>query len=133
MLVIYRRNYRYQRNNGGMTRYYKNGDGLMVDELLQKSGIKADNLLSSAHKVIDAVVDGTASASKKVADSLIDKAGETSAKLVNKAVDSLINKVVRKRKVKQQPQEQPVASLLKKRKLVNSFIDKTGGSGIVFD
>ena len=98
MLVIYQRNFQQFNNNGGMRRYYHQnkaviGDGI-IDNLLQKSGIKTENLLSTAHNVIDTVVEGAATASKKVADSLIDKVSEKSTKIVNKAIDSLVDKVV---------------------------------------
>ena len=92
MLVIYQRNFQQFNNNGGMRRYYHHqnkavigGDGI-IDNLLQKSGIKTENLLSTAHNVIDTVVEGAATASKKVADSLIDKVSEKSTKIVNKAI-----------------------------------------------
>ena len=90
------------------------------------------------------MVEGAATASKKVADSLIDKVSEKSTKIVNKAIDSLVDKVVvakkRKKENKNQQQRQsaaPAAAALKKRKLLNSFVDQSnvaaGGSGIVFD
>ena len=143
MLVIHRRG----SSLGGMGRYYR-GSG-MFDTIARKlfsSGIQKviSNGTSSAiaHKVADAVVNGATSTTvKKVADAIVKEAtsaaGKASASAVKTAIDSVVNKVVKRGGVKRPAalessiavhQQQPSA----KRKKINidSLID---GSGIIYD
>ena len=145
MLVIRRRG---SDCRGGMERYY-HGSGMFgeIGRKLFSSGIgKAINSGTSsaiAHKVADAVVNGASSTSKKVADAIIKEAasaaGKASANAVNTAIDSIVNKVVKKRPHPVQQSHSEAAwdiiaapSPLKRKKIdiIDSLID---GSGIIYD
>ena len=144
MLVIHRRG----SCCGGMERYY-HGSGMFgeIGRKLFSSGIQkaisSGTSSAIAHKVADAVVNGaTSSTSKKVADAIIKEvvsaAGKASANAVNTAIDSVVNKVKKKKRsypVVQQPHSEAysivVPSPLKRKKIdIDSLID---GSGIVYD
>jgi len=138
MMLIIRRN--GGRNSGGMGRYYR-GSGMLgtLARTLFSGGVKKviNSATSSAiaHKVADAVVDGATSTSKKVADAIVNEAvsaaGKASANAVNSVIDSVANKVRRKRPVVQEPQEQYYNKPVKRYKIdVDSLFD---GSGIVYD
>ena len=146
MLVIHRRG----SCCGGMGRYY-HGSGMFgeMGRKLFSSGIK--KAISSgpssaiAHKVADAVVNGaTSSSAKKVADAIIKEGvsavGKASANILNTAIDSVVNKVKKKKRphpvVQQHHSEAysiavPSSPPLKRKKIdIDSLID---GSGIVYD
>ena len=132
MLIIHRRD----GCCGGMGRYHGSG---MVDKIartLFSSGIKkaisSGTSSAIAHKVADAVVNGATSTSKKVADAIVKK---TVSAAVNTAIDSLVNKVKKKKRPHHQhmPEAWSIAvpSPLKRKKIdIDSVID---GSGIVYD
>ena len=141
MLVIQRRGIY---DGGGMGRYYR-GSGMFdaIAQRLLSSGIKKviSNGTSSAiaHKVVDAVVNGaTSTTSKKVADAIVKEvtsaAGKASASAVKTAIDSLVNKVVKKGGVKRPAVESDITaqpSLAKRNKInIDSLID---GSVNIYD
>ena len=145
MLVIHRRG----SCRGGMGRYY-HGSGMFgeIGRKLISSGIKkaisSGTSSAIAHKVADAVVNGaTSSTSKKVADAIIKEGvsavGKASANILNTAIDSVVNKVKKRKRphpvVQQQPHSEAysivVPTPLKRKKIdIDSLID---GSGIVYD
>ena len=144
MLVIHRRG----SCRAGMGRYY-HGSGMFAEigRKLFSGGIKkaisSGTSSAIAHKLADAVVNGaTSSTSKKITDAIIKEgvsaAGKASANVVNTAIDSIVNKVKKKKRphpVVQQHHSEAcsiVASTpLKRKKIhIDSLID---GSGIVYD
>ena len=145
MLVIHRRG----SCRAGMGRYY-HGSGMFAEigRKLFSGGIKkaisSGTSSAIAHKLADAVVNGvTSSTSKKVADAIIKEgisaAGKASANVVNTAIDSIVNKVKKKKRphpVEQQHHYSEGYNIvsptpLKRKKIhIDSLID---GSGIVYD
>ena len=140
MLVIHRRG----SCHSGMGRYY-NGSGIFAEigGTLFSSGIKkaisSSTSSAIAHKLVDAVVNGATSAtSEKVVDAVIKEgvsvAGKASANVVNTAIDSIVNKMKKKRPQQHHPEEDysiVAPSPLKRKKIdIDSLID---GSAIVYD
>ena len=140
MLVIHRRG----SGHSGMGRYY-HGSGIFAEigRTLFSSGI--NKTISSgtssaiAHKLVDAVVNGATSAtSKKVVDAVIKEgvstAGKASANVVNTAIDSIVNKMKKKRPQQHHSEEDysiVAPSPVKRKEIdIDSLID---GSGIVYD